>query len=183
MTTTPPPRPMVAEAMKHTDAARTAVLKWFAALALALPAEVLVPLLPPVARMCHRITNSPEPPHRLAPEVRALAAEAADIFTQTVGGDVFAAALHQERSRAVTTRLARKSEAALVKVLDPARAADDRRKRNAAKSRQRVRKLVEARQASDRPLAASSHKHALLAKGRRAGGGAGGGAGGAWRRQ
>ena len=123
-----------------------AVLKWVAAAVVRLPAASSPRYLGPVVRLLYRIgtLGDSEASSYPAP-VRALAQETDELVQAHVGGDVYICLLGEERNRVAAARLARRQERAVERVVDPLAAAASKAKRQAAKLRQKQRKIDEFR--------------------------------------
>jgi len=123
-----------------------AVLKWVAAAVVRLPAASSHRYLAPVVRLLYRIgtLGDSEASSYPAP-VRALAQETDELVQAHVGGDVYVRLLGEERNRVAAARLARRQERAVERVVDPLAAAASKAKRQAAKLRQKQRKIDDFR--------------------------------------
>ena len=133
------------------DATKVAVLRWLAAVSLRLPGAELARYLPPAARFLHRLTSGRFPPAECSPQTVALAGEAVELLGEVAGVDAVSRALGAERVRAEATRRARATARAQLRVTDPAAAAAERIRRNAAKGRSQKRAVAAMREAKGRP--------------------------------
>lgn len=124
----------------------TAVIKWISTVTLRLPAAEWRRYLPAVVRLLFRIaTLGDAEATTYASSIRALAQETSEVVQAHVGADVFVQLLNAERNRVAAARIARRQERAVERVLDPQAAAQAKAKRQAAKLRQKQRKIDDFR--------------------------------------
>jgi hypothetical protein len=124
----------------------TAVLQWVAAASVRLPPSAWPRFLPAALRLLFRISTLGDSEASSYPaSVRALAQETGELLQSHVGVDVYVRLLAAERNRVAAARLARRRDRAVERVLDPQAAAQAKAKRQAAKLRQKKRKVDEFR--------------------------------------
>lgn len=174
----------------HGDAAKSAVLKWIAAVSMRLPRDEMLRYIVPPAKLLYRLTSMDLPDHEISPATRALASEAVELLQGQVGTHAFLRVYNQERARVASVRISRKRDRAMLKVVDPEAAALAKSKKSAVKYRQKKRKIEGFKAAKGKPTiggagagsskgksGSSSHGHGPSSH-RSGGGGRGRGGGG-----
>lgn len=124
------------------DITKACVLRWMAAVTLRLPLSDLLRCLVPCVRLLYRLTTVALPERECSSETRALAQEAVELVQAQAGAQAFLHAFNAERLRVGANKVQRRKDKMLQRVLDPEAAAAQKAKRQAAKLRQKKRKIA-----------------------------------------
>jgi hypothetical protein len=124
------------------DITKACLLRWMAAVALRLPVPDLLRCTVPCVRLLYRLTTVVLPERECSSDTRALAQEAVELLQAQAGAQAFLQAFNAERGRIGGRKMQRRKERVLQRFMDPSAHAASKAKKQAAKTRQKKRKIA-----------------------------------------